>query len=192
MVPRPYVRQAAEVRSAEIDYKVALDQVKGECRTEARDSKTQYSEMVSGVGVVSLDQLPDFNQNVNRSENTFYRACLSNEGTRDKMQRAWERWQNALQTIKETIDMNNQAIKDFLAETRQVQETKLRDCEDQKKLLAYQEALAAQTAAQATTMAKRKRLLGLVGTIGQCMSPTGGGRGLATDATGGMDTRISQ
>ncbi|MEM7646485.1 MAG: hypothetical protein AAF203_06225 [Pseudomonadota bacterium] len=180
---RENVRQNAGVRDAELQYRIAIKEIKDQCKAQARDEWATYRERVYGNGVIQgkVNLIVGFDQRVQSAERTFYSSCISDESNRESAQLAGIQLQNAVQTIKENVDLNNQAISDFMDQTRKVQSTKVKDCEDQERLNAYNEAVVAQTTAEGSNLAKRKTSLGLVSAVNECVNPIS--RGLATDAT---------
>ena len=126
-------------------------------------------------GTVSPDQLHGFNNRVNSHRRHFFVVCYQGEANVDAMKVADRQLALNIEKAKTEMRIVDEMVKSFEEQTALIQEDVLRDCEDQKKLNAYNEALAQRLTSKANANNRMQTVMNFSSSLLGCMGGTGGG-----------------
>ena len=158
-----------KLRQAEIKYQRELNRVRRECRQKSNQEFLKYKEIVQGQGAIGPHQLHGFSNKINSHRHQFFKACYQAPENTRSMEIADKQLALNLDRARAEMKSVDDMVQSFSEQTQLVQDDLLRDCEKQKELNAYNEALTERNTSKASFMNKAKSFMEFGSSVGNCM-----------------------
>lgn len=179
-----------KMKRAELEYKTQVLEIEKECRANANDEFQKYRENIYKRQVIDdPTMLAGFNRRINSHQEVFFQGCHRDRTNVKMIGLAGDSYRLAINELETELQNSRSALESMELQTQKIQRNTLKNCEDQEKLNAYNEALARQNAEEAISLAQTQAALGAFGAIMSCVDP--GNRqptGSNPDTTRGRNT----
>ncbi len=158
-----------KLREAELGYQREINRINRECRGKANADFLKYREMIQAKGAISPDQLHGFGNRVNSHRHRFFKACYQASDNVRAMQVAETQLAINMDKAKAEMRSVDDMVKSFSDQTGVIQDDILKDCEDRRKLNAYNEALAKRNTSKADFNNRMQTMVEFGLSAGSCM-----------------------
>ena len=162
-----------KLRQAEIDYQKELNRIRRDCRQKSNKEFAKYKENIQEKGNIGPHQLHGFGNRINSHRHHFYKSCYQSTDNVQAMETAKKQLALNMDKAKAEMKVVDDMMTSFTEQTELIQEDIKRDCEDQKRLNKYNEALARRNTSKASFNNRINTALDFTKSISNCMD--GGG-----------------